>query len=67
MSFTQTQLDALTEAIAEGTFKVKYQDKEVTYRSLEEMIKLRELMRQELGIDGGAGPRRQIGVYGSGL
>lgn len=67
MSFTQPQLDALTAAIAEGTLRVKYQDKEILYRSMDEMLKLRELMKQELGTDDDRGPRRQVAVYGSGL
>ena len=41
--FTQEKLDALENAIAEGVLKVKYQDKEVQYRSLDEMLRLREI------------------------
>jgi len=50
MAFTQTQLAALDEAISQGALTVKYQDRMVTYRSLNEMLKLRELMRNELGL-----------------
>jgi hypothetical protein len=50
-SWTQDQLDALEAAIAEGVQTVKYQDKEVTYRSLDEMIKVRSLMRKALGVE----------------
>jgi hypothetical protein len=50
MAFTQEQLDSLEQAIADGTLTVKYQDKLITYRSLEEMIRIRDLMRQSLGI-----------------
>lgn len=50
MAYTQTQLDALEAAIAQGALKVKYENKEVEYRSLEEMLKLRDLMRSELGL-----------------
>lgn len=49
MAFTQPQLDALEEAIAQGALTVKYQDKEVTYRSLSDMMKIRDLIRQKLG------------------
>lgn len=48
--FTLDQLAALTAAIATGALKVKYQDREVTYHSLADMIKLRDQMRQELGL-----------------
>jgi len=49
MAFSQVQLDALESAIAEGTLTVKYADKLVTYRSLDEMIRIRELIRQSMG------------------
>lgn len=48
MAWTQAQLDALNKAIANGSTKVKYADREVTYRSLSEMLKLRTLMTDEL-------------------
>lgn len=66
MAFTTEQLTALENAIAEGVKRVKYQDKEVEYRSLEEMITLRDAMRRELGIVT-AKSNRTVGVYGSGL
>lgn len=50
MAFSQTDLDALDQAIKEGVSRVKYSDKEVQYRSLGEMIQLRDLMRRELGL-----------------
>ncbi|MBI4208549.1 MAG: hypothetical protein HY538_02435 [Deltaproteobacteria bacterium] len=50
MAFTQDQLDSLEQAIADGTLAVKYQDKMITYRSFEEMIRIRDLMRQSLGV-----------------
>jgi len=50
MAFTQAQLDALEEAIAEGVLTVKYIDKTITYRSLKEMLALREIMRKDLGV-----------------
>lgn len=50
MAFTQTQLDAIEAALAQGTTRVKYENKEVEYRSLEELMKLRDLIRSELGL-----------------
>lgn len=47
MSFTTEQYTALIGAIAEGALRVKYQDKEVEYRSLTEMLKLKTLMETE--------------------
>jgi hypothetical protein len=50
MGFTQGQLDALEEAIASGTLSVQYGDKKVTYQSMADMLKARELIRRELGL-----------------
>lgn len=56
--FTQEQYDKLNEAIAQGALKVKYADKEVEYRSLDEMIRIRDLMAKDLGLfDQGNGGR----------
>jgi len=49
MAWNQSDLDALEIAIKSGNSKVKYQDREVTYRSLEEMMAIRDLIRKELG------------------
>lgn len=50
MAYTQTQLDTLNAAIAQGALKVKYGDKEVEYRSLTDMIRTKSLMEAELGL-----------------
>lgn len=50
MSFTHEQLATLEEAIAQGATSVKYQDKEVHYQSLNDMLMLRDLMRRALNI-----------------
>jgi len=50
MAFTQQQLDALDAAIASGSKKVKYADKEVEYQSIADMLRVRDLMAQELGL-----------------
>ena len=49
--FTTAQLEALEAAIAQGALKVKYQDREVTYQSLSDMLRLRDVMRGELGTE----------------
>ena len=48
--FTTEKLQALEEAIGEGVLKVKYSDKEVEYRSLDEMYRIRNSMRKSLGL-----------------
>jgi len=50
MSWTTKQLEAIEKAIAEGTLTVRYDNKEVRYRSLDEMIRIRDMIRQELGM-----------------
>lgn len=49
--FTQQQYEALVLSIAQGVLVVRYADKMTQYRSLEEMLKLKDLMEQELGIN----------------
>ena len=56
-NFTLEMLAALEKAIASGTQQVMYGDKLVMYKTLEEMLKARDLMRKELGLVEG---RRKI-------
>ena len=53
-TYTQAQYNTLVEAIAQGALAVKYGDKEVTYRSLAEMLKVKEMMATDLGLNGTA-------------
>ncbi|MTI13353.1 phage head-tail joining protein [Sansalvadorimonas verongulae] len=48
MAFTQQQLNALEDAIAMGTLEVEYGDKKVKYRSLGEMMRIRDMMRMDI-------------------
>lgn len=52
MTWTADQLTALEESIALGATTVQYTDRTVTYRSLTDMMKLRDLMRRDLGLNG---------------
>jgi len=49
MAYTQEQLDSLESAISQGVLEVKYADKTVVYRSLADMMKIRDMMKAELG------------------
>lgn len=51
MAFSQAQLDALETAIASGTLEVTTGDKKVRYHSLDEMIRLRDLIRNQIAAD----------------
>lgn len=64
-TYTQEQYDALVAAIAEGVKQVQYSDKMVTYRSLDEMIRLRTDMAKDLCIgDFAPGTNTQGRFYG---
>lgn len=47
-TFTQAHLVAIEEAIAGGYLKVRYDDKEVTYQSIEQMLKARAMIAASL-------------------
>ena len=65
MAFTQSDLDALNDAIALGALKVKYADREVTYRSLSEMRDIRREMNAE--VLGKKRSRRRVAVMTRGF
>ena len=50
MAWTQTDLDALNQAISYGVTSVRYADRSVQYRSLNEMLTLRALMMDEIAL-----------------
>jgi hypothetical protein len=49
MAWTTQQLAALDAALAQGTTRVTFEGRTVEYRSLADMIRLRDLMRRDLG------------------
>jgi hypothetical protein len=50
MAFTQTQLDALENAISSGATRVSYDGKSVEYASLDVMMRVRDIIRRALGL-----------------
>ncbi len=48
--FTTEQYQALTKSIALGVLEVNYGNKKVTYRSLNEMLRIKSQMESDLGI-----------------
>jgi thiamine monophosphate synthase len=48
MPWISSDLEALEAAIKSGVREVQYRDRRVTYHSLDEMLKLRQLMREEV-------------------
>jgi len=57
-TFTQAHLTAIEEAIAGGYLKVRYDDKEVTYQSMGDLLKARALIASQLNT--GASPMRKV-------
>ena len=66
MAYTQTQLDILDKAIAQGVTRVEFGDKIIEYRSLNEMLRIRALMAQELGLNT-KNANRTFGEFNKGL
>lgn len=58
MSFTQKHLDAVEAAIARGEKIVRYADRTVEYRTVDELLKAREEIRTSL--INAAGPRSRV-------
>jgi hypothetical protein len=66
MAWTLPQLAALEAAIAGGYLTVKYEDRLVTYRSLKDMLALRDAMLLGLGLLDGR-RRRILSSYRKGV
>lgn len=60
MAFTQVQLNNLEEAIAEGVTSVQLNGRQVQYRSLEDMERLRDSIRAELGVSPSFNTRSRV-------
>ena len=58
MAYTQAHLAAVEGAIARGERIVRYSDRTVEYRTVDELIKARDLIRTELM--NAAGPRSRV-------
>ena len=58
--YTLEQYNSLIEAIALGAMTVKYSDKEVTYRSLTDMNRLKLAMESQLGINPNINRRKYV-------
>lgn len=64
-TWTQADLAAIERAIASGRLTIRYGDgKLVTYRSLEDLFKIRDEITKALGA---LGPRRRVAATDKGL
>ena len=66
MAWTQVDLDALETAIKAGVRSVSYKDRSVTYHSLDEMLKLRDAMKQVVNTVPGTTTRCTYGQFSKG-
>ncbi len=62
MAFTTTQYQAICEAIASGELKVRYDGKEVEYRSVTELLRAKTLIEGELIASGQLAPPSTAGM-----
>lgn len=58
MSFTPKHLEAIERAIARGEKTVRYSDRTVEYRSIDELLKARDEIRTSL--TNATGPRSRV-------
>lgn len=56
--YTQASLDAIYIAIATGASKVKYADKEIEYRSLDDLYRIKRNIEAALGVNNGNSGRK---------
>ena len=69
MAYTQTDLDNLDRAIADGNLTVRFGDRTVTRRSVEELMILRQHVERQLNVAGAvtrAYPRFQTAIFSDG-
>jgi hypothetical protein len=58
MAWTQDQLDAIEAAIASGELTVRFGDRMVTYRSMDELLRARDVIRDGLAAQSGSTKER---------
>lgn len=66
MAWTSADLDAIKAAMAKGERTVSFADRSVTYRSVEELLRVKAEIEAELTA-ATTRPRQWIGVAGKGL
>ena len=68
MAYTEQQLQDLKNALANGMLRVKFADRDVQFRSVEELKQAIATVEQERAAANGTKIRRQIRIYtGKGL
>ena len=60
MAYTQTQLEALEQALASGTLRVTYEGRTVEYRSVDELKKAIAEVKAAMAATDPATPRSRV-------
>lgn len=63
MAFTLADVAAIEAALSRGELSVQYDNRRVTYRSIEELTAIRDRMVRELGPSASTTTRRPKQVY----
>lgn len=67
MASTLEDLQAIEEALRLGARVVRYADRQIEYRTLEEIRSIRDEIKRELGlVDTGKKPRRRVWIHNRG-
>lgn len=64
-TYTDQQLQALKDALATGTLRVRFADRDVTYRSVAELKTAIATVQNELDVAAGTQPKRQVRIWTS--
>lgn len=60
----QAELDDIKSAIATGALRVRFSDRDITFRTLAEMERVASALESELAVLGGAARTRSIQIIG---
>jgi hypothetical protein len=63
MAFTQTDLDALDAARKQGAKRIRFQDRDFEFDSVDDYIKLRNLILNDIAQQTGPQQIRQVRIY----
>lgn len=62
-TYTEAQLQALKDALGSGALRVQFKDREITYRSVQELEAAIATVDRELSTAAGTLPKRQIRIW----
>jgi hypothetical protein len=63
MAFTQADLDALDAARKQGAKRIRFQDRDFEFDSVDDYIKLRNLILNDIAQQNGPQQIRQVRIY----